>query len=88
VDKGWACDLVPKALIVARYFAKEQAAIDELDGGIGEHRRATGRTGRRAQGGDEAAFPNLDKINKASVTDRLSEINGSTTAEARTKPPR
>jgi type I restriction enzyme M protein len=29
-DKGWACDLVPKALIVARYFADEQAAIDDL----------------------------------------------------------
>ena len=29
-DKGWACDLVPKLLIVARYFAKEQAAIDAL----------------------------------------------------------
>ncbi len=27
-DKGWACDLVPKPLIVARYFAEEQAAID------------------------------------------------------------
>ena len=23
-DKGWTCDLVPKSLIVARYFAKEQ----------------------------------------------------------------
>jgi type I restriction enzyme M protein len=29
-DKGWTCDLVPKPLIVARYFAKEQAAIDAL----------------------------------------------------------
>ena len=29
-DKGWACDLVPKPLIVARYFAEEQAAIDAL----------------------------------------------------------
>ena len=29
-DKGWACDLIPKPLIVARYFAKEQAAIDQL----------------------------------------------------------
>ena len=27
-DTGWACDLVPKGLIVARYFAKEQATID------------------------------------------------------------
>jgi len=25
VDKGWACDLVPKPLVVARYFAREQA---------------------------------------------------------------
>jgi len=27
-DKGWACDLVPKPLIVARYFAAEQAGLD------------------------------------------------------------
>ena len=30
IDKGWTCDLVPKALLVARYFAKEQAEIDKL----------------------------------------------------------
>ena len=29
-DKGWACDLVPKALVVARYFAEEQRKIDTL----------------------------------------------------------
>jgi type I restriction enzyme M protein len=29
-DKGWVCDLVPKPLILPRYFAKEQAAIDAL----------------------------------------------------------
>ena len=29
-DKGWVCDLIPKALIVARYFSEEQAAIDRL----------------------------------------------------------
>ena len=29
-DKGWTCDLIPKPLIVARYFATEQAAIDQL----------------------------------------------------------
>jgi len=29
-DKGWACDLVPKPYIVARYFATEQAEIDQL----------------------------------------------------------
>ena len=30
-DKGWVCDLVPKHLIVARYFAKEQQAIDAME---------------------------------------------------------
>ncbi len=29
-DEGWACDLVPKPLIVARYYAKEQEALDRL----------------------------------------------------------
>ena len=29
-DKGWVCDLIPKGLIVARYFSEEQAAIDQL----------------------------------------------------------
>ena len=29
-DKGWVCDLIPKALIVARYFSEEQAVIDQL----------------------------------------------------------
>ena len=29
-DKGWACDLIPKSYIVARYFAKEQADLDSL----------------------------------------------------------
>jgi type I restriction enzyme M protein len=29
-DKGWACDLIPKPYIVARYFAQEQAALDAL----------------------------------------------------------
>jgi len=29
-DKGWACDMIPKPYIVARYFAKDQAALDAL----------------------------------------------------------
>ncbi len=27
-DKGWVCDLLPKSLIAASYFATEQAAIE------------------------------------------------------------
>ncbi len=29
-DKGWSCDLVPKDLIVARYFGEDQKKIDEV----------------------------------------------------------
>ena len=46
-DKGWTCDLIPKSLIVARYFDKEQAALGMKRGGAGsDHGRA-----RRAGGG-------------------------------------
>lgn len=30
VDRGWACDLVPKDIMVTSYFTDEQAAIDQL----------------------------------------------------------
>jgi len=30
-DKGWVCDLVPKPLVVARYFAREQAEIERVE---------------------------------------------------------
>lgn len=29
-DRGWVCDLVPKPLVINRYFKKEQAAIAQL----------------------------------------------------------
>ena len=45
-DKGWTCDLVPKPLIVARYFAEEQAAIDELEAELESVSRPNDRTGR------------------------------------------
>ena len=74
-DKGWACDLIPKALIVARYYAKEQAAIDQLAAEL------EGVTAKLAEleeehGGEEGAFAELDKVNKANVAARLKEIKG------------
>jgi type I restriction enzyme M protein len=29
-DKGWACDLIPKSYIVARYFSQEQVELEAL----------------------------------------------------------
>jgi len=80
VDKGWACDLVPKALIVARYFAKDQAAIDELTASL-DSITAQLTELEEEHSGDDAAFSGFDKINKASVIDRLREINGDADAK-------
>ena len=74
-DKGWTCDLVPKPLIVARYFAKEQAAIDQLAAEL-ETVTAKLTEVEEEHGGDEGAFAELDKVNKANVAARLKEIKG------------
>ena len=72
-DKGWACDLIPKPLIVARYFASEQAAIDKLASDL--EATSTQMTELEEEhGGEDAPFAGFDKINKAGVNDRLREI--------------
>ena len=72
-DKGWTCDLIPKALIVARYYAQEQAAIDQLAAEL------EGVSARLAEleeenGGEDGAFAELDKVNRAAVAQRVREL--------------
>jgi type I restriction enzyme M protein len=74
-DKGWASDLVPKALIVARYFAKEREAITQLEAEL-ESVTAQMSELDEEHGGEDGVFSALEKVNKASVTARLKEIRG------------
>jgi type I restriction enzyme M protein len=74
-DKGWTCDLIPRALIVARYFAKEQAAIDQLAAEL-EGVIARLADMEEEHGGDDGAFAELDRVNKASVVAQLKGIKG------------
>ncbi len=74
-DKGWTCDLVPKSLIVARFFAKEQEAIDKLAAEL-ESITASMTELEEEHGGEEGAFSELEKVNKANVSSRLKEIRG------------
>ncbi len=74
-DKGWACDLIPKEYIVRRFFAKEQALIDQIAADL-ENATAQLAGLEEEHGGDEGAFSELEKVNKASVTARLKEIKG------------
>jgi len=73
-DKGWTCDLVPKALLVARYFASEQANIDAL---AAELEATTARLAELEEehGDEEGAFAELESVNKANVAARLEEID-------------
>lgn len=72
-DKGWVCDLVPKALIVARYFAKEQTVLDALQAEL-EGVSAKLAELEEEHSGEDAAFAGFDKINAVAVKDRLREI--------------
>ena len=80
IDKGWACDLVPKALIVARYFAVEQAAIDDVSVKL---EAATAKLAELEEehGGEEGAFSELEKVNKGNVQARVREIEGDADAK-------
>jgi type I restriction enzyme M protein len=72
-DKGWTCDLLPKSLIVARYYAKEHAAIDQL---VVDLESVTAKLAEldEERGGEDGVFAEFDKVNKASVAARLKEI--------------
>jgi len=73
VDKGWACDLLPKSLIVARYFAAEQAAIDQLTVDL-DATDAQLTELEEEHAGEDAVFSGFDKINAKAVKERLDEI--------------
>jgi type I restriction enzyme M protein len=80
VDKGWACDLVPKELIVTRYFAAEQMEIESQQAEL-EAISAQMEELEEEHGGDEGAFSELEKINKANITARIKEIKGDAEAK-------
>jgi type I restriction enzyme M protein len=72
-DKGWTCDLIPKALIVARYFGEEQATIDQL---AIEQQGVTARIAEveEENSDEEGVFADFDKVNKGNVAARLKEV--------------
>jgi type I restriction enzyme M protein len=74
-DKGWTCDLVPKPLIVARYFAKEQAAIEAQQAAL-EAVSAGLAELEEEHGGEEGILGALERIAKTEVGARLKEIKG------------
>ncbi len=75
VDKGWACDLVPKALLVRQHFAAEQAELDRLAAEL-ESAQAGQTELEDEHSGEDAVFGGFDKINDKEVKSRIKEIGG------------
>jgi type I restriction enzyme M protein len=67
--------LIPKSLIVARYFAKEQEAIDAKAAEL-ESLSSKMAEIEEEHGSEEGLFSELEKVNKANVAARVKEIKG------------
>jgi type I restriction enzyme M protein len=72
-DKGWTCELVPKSLIIARYFAKQQAAVISTQMEL-EATTASLAELEEEHGDEEGVLGALDRIAKADVSARLKAI--------------
>ena len=73
VDKGWACDLVPKALLVMQHFGAEQAELDRLASEL-ESAQAAQTELEEEHSGEDAVFGGFDKIIDKEVKSRIKEI--------------
>ena len=76
-DKGWVCDLIPRALIVAHYSFEEQAAIKQL---VVKLDSVAARLSAMVDehDGEDGAFAELDKVNRTNVIARLRDTKGDT----------
>ncbi|SMD45822.1 type I restriction enzyme M protein [Aquiflexum balticum DSM 16537] len=69
----WDCDLVPKTLVIDRYFQAEKKAIEKLESD--KEAIATQLTELEEEhASEDGYFADLDKVNKANVQKRLKEL--------------
>lgn len=73
VDKGWTCDLVPKDLVINRYFGAEKELIENLEADK-ESTSAELTEMEEEHGGEDGYFADFDKVNRASVAARLKDL--------------
>jgi type I restriction enzyme M protein len=72
-DRGWTCELIPKHLIVARFLAAEQAALDAAQAEL-DAAQAAQTEMEEEQSGEDGIFNDYDSITAAAVKDRIREI--------------
>lgn len=80
VDKGWTCDLIPKTLVIQRYFAEQQKTIDDYNIEL-EAQQNQKTEMEEEHSSEDGAFGELEKINKGNINARLKEIKGDSEAK-------
>lgn len=73
VDKGWTCDLVPKDLVLARYFAHDQDQLQTVEAAV-EALQGELEALEEEHGGEEGIFAQFDSVTKGNVTARRKEL--------------
>ena len=73
VDKGWTCDLVPKGLVLARYFTKDQDLLQMVEAAV-EALQGELEALEEEHGGEEGIFAQFDSVTKGNVTPRYKEL--------------
>jgi len=69
----WDCDLVPKSLVISRYFLAEKQAIEKLEAEK-ETIAAEIAELEEEHNTEDGYFSELDKVNKANVLKRLKDL--------------
>jgi len=80
VDKGWTCDLIPKELVVNRYFQTEKQALEDLEA---EKERISAQLTELEEehSGEEGYFADMEKVNKGNIQVRIRELKGESDIE-------
>ena len=73
-DVGWACDLLPKSLLVAYAFADEQAVLDAKQAEL--ETTEAGLAEMVEEQSDDGVFADFDKVNTKEVNARIKEVKG------------
>ena len=75
--KTWDCDLIPKELVINKYFKEEKKEIEDLNETL-ENSISDIQTLEEENGGDEDTFSevrgNNGKVSKGNITKRVKEI--------------
>ncbi len=74
-EKGWTCDLIPKELVITRFFAGDKENIENLNAEK-ESIAAELTELEEEHSGEDGYFAEMDKVNKANVQARIKELKG------------